>query len=99
MNLYSACLITLGFTKQTEPNRLDFKQVSNKKTNQILYEILLDRKKLICGNDFLILVDGSRYAINILSSKNKYVFLKQSFLHYNGRNLDSVSFRYVKIFL
>ena len=116
--LCTKCEISKSFDIGKIPKVFDFKKVSNKTDNTILFQIyqkinnsqLTNKSKLQqfpfsrCfepGRKFMILVDGSRYEIEIISktNKNQEIFLKQFFLHYDSKQgqLIPVSVRFVKI--
>jgi hypothetical protein len=84
-NLCTKCEISLNFPiNQTRPPKVDLQEVSNSVSNSILVEIMEQKHRFEPNEKFIILVDGSRYGIRILTNSNKKVKLEQYFLHYDG---------------
>lgn len=84
-NLCTKCEISLSFSvNQSKPSKVDLKKVSSSTSNSILVEIMEQKHRFKPDEKFIILVDGSRYEIRILSIFNKQVKLEQYFLHYDG---------------
>lgn len=102
--LCEKCSISLSFGVNRIPSNCDFVQVSNRADNDILLEIFKSKEKLTSSYPFIILVNGSRYSIELLSknvlSRNRVEMnLKQIFLHNDciRKKLVPVSVRLVKI--
>ena len=97
MKLCSECLISLSYKLSYQLSKVTYNSVCNTSKNFILFKILENKSKLTQNNKFIILVDGNRYGIEILSATHKLVCLKQYFLHYNGNQLIPITVRYVQI--
>jgi hypothetical protein len=95
--LCDKCEISLAYPVRDFPSRVDYRPVSNKTDNEILVRILHRKTSFVKGNKFIVLVDGSRYGIEIVNVNKQYVSLKQYFLHYNGDNLVPTVVRSVNI--
>ncbi len=96
------CKISLGFKIGEVPANqagIDFKNVPVRE-NAILDQILASPHHKTIGAKFIILVDGSRYGIEIIGKSNNCVLLKQHFLHYDGKRgkLVPVSVRFVMMY-
>ena len=102
MSRPSACLISKSVSngddeKSAKVILADFKKV-RVHGNEILTEILAKMPaKVIPEQQFIVLVDGSRYGIQILAVSKKQTVLFQHFLHYDGKKLTSVNHRRVVI--
>ncbi len=100
MSLCEKCEISLSFSVGKVPSKFDYKPVSNtEKGNPILAVIIQHKQKLKELAKFKILVDGSRYGIEVIKVTSSYYHLKQFFLHYDGKRcqLIPVWVRYVII--
>ena len=102
--LCKSCKITKSFPINKIPKIPDYGVVSNKSDNDILIQIYASRQKIATNAKFMILVDGSRYKIEVISVKNvsthnREIVLKQYFLHYDAKRgqLMEVNVRFVKI--
>ena len=105
-NKVKTCRITLSYSLKNIPSNVDqlkrdiksFADV-NVSNNAILDEIMKNYDKLHKSKKILILVDGNRYDIELITERNKEVILKQYFKHYDGvrENLIPVSVRYVQL--
>ena len=99
----SACLIsksvTSGLGKQKRASQIlaDVKAVKVK-GNEILKEILVKMPKEAKPEEkFTVLVDGSRYGIEVRAVTKEKTILHQHFLHNTGTKLVSVNYRTVVI--
>ena len=95
--LCSTCWISIGYRVSEKPIKLDLKQVDPTTDNEILKQIMLVKHKFVDGCRLLILVDGSRYGIEICKIDYNTIYLKQYFLHYDGSQLIPTNYRFVKI--
>lgn len=100
--LCKSCTISKSFPVNKIPKNYDFMPVNNTTSNAILDKIYESRQKLRPNNKFVILVDGSRYNIELVSSTskpNQTFTIKQYFLHNDSKRgqLVEVSVRFVKI--
>lgn len=101
--LCKQCRITKSFS--IKPTTLDYRPVDTTIKNAILLEIHRNIDKLRGTDSFIILVDNSRYEIEIVklitndSDKIIFVTLKQHFMHYDSKRgrLVRVNMRYVEI--
>lgn len=97
LKICDKCEITLAFPVGKPPKQINFMSVSNNSTNTVLVEILKLKACFIRGNRFIIIVDGSRYGIEIVNVTSDVIYLKQFFLHYDGGKLVPFVVRLVKI--
>ena len=100
--LCKTCEISLNFDGNKLPECFDVMTVSNTSNNSILVKIMENKHRFNCGESFIILVDGSKYTIEILSNDGNKVELKQIVSHYNGgkgtqNNLMNSYVRFVRI--
>lgn len=107
-NLCKRCRITKSFPTRDLPSSsklLDYQDVNKTHTNRILLGIYENKEKIRDKQEFLILVDGSRYKIEVVelikndNLKIKSAILKQYFMHYDSHigQLVCVNVRYVEI--
>ncbi len=99
--LCKMCEITLNYPTNKFPKNIEYKSVSNDKNNDVLVEIMKNKKRLKKNEKFLIIVNESRYGIFIQYSDKSKVILEQNFLHYDSNKMMLVSVykRLVKILL
>jgi len=95
------CLISLAVTRDDAQSRKILSSVKEVpiENNEILDE-LVDKlpTKPIVGDQYLILVDGSRYGIQIIDDDCNKTCFYQHFLHYEHERLNRVNYRQVVIF-
>lgn len=95
------CLISLSVTKDTKDNKKvlgDLEQVpinDNEILNQLLKGLPPKPQK---DDKYTILVDGSRYGMEIFLDDYQKTAFFQHFLHYDGQKLVSVNYRQVLIY-